>query len=191
MTTKMSMSETVAKHNELAALLGVEPVTNFKSLNAARAALETLENRMNTQVDTPEVTPETEANPLGDGATEAAPATSADPKYNSSGKRGPTQGVGAFCKGLIVEGKTNAEILAAVATTYPTAKTTANCVAYYRAKLAKAGKETPADPAAALAAAKEMLAKAQAAEAAAQAALDAQAAEPAQATEPAPEQQAA
>ena len=179
-TAKMFMSETVAKHNELAAQLGVEPITNFKSLSAARAALKTLENRMNTETNTPEVTLETEANPLGDGTMEAAPA---DPKYNSSGKRGPTQGVGAFCKGLIVEGKTNAEILAEVAKQFPTAKTTANCVAYYRAKLAKAGKETPADPAAALAAAKEMLAKAQAAEAAAQAALDAQAAAP---TEEAP-----
>ena len=142
MTTKMSMSETVAKHNELAALLGVDLVTNFKSLNAARAALENLENRMNTETNaqTTEAT-NTEVGQALDGAVAVAVA---DAKYNSSGKRGPTQGIGAFCKALIVEGKTNAEILAAVATNFPTAKTTANCVAYYRAKLIKAAKEAEA-----------------------------------------------
>ena len=140
--TKMSMSETMAKHNELAARLGVKPVTNFKSLSAARAALNTLENRMNQEASTNEA-------PF-DTTTEAtapegpAPIATSDAKYNSSGKRGPTQGIGAFCKELIVEGKTNAEILAAVAEKFPTAKTTTNCVAYYRAKLIKAAKEAAA-----------------------------------------------
>ena len=53
-------------------------------------------------------------------------------KYASTDKRGPNQGVGAFCKELIVEGKTNAEVLAAVAEKFPTAKTSKGCVAYYR-----------------------------------------------------------
>ena len=38
--------------------------------------------------------------------------------------------------------------MAAVAEQFPTAKTTANCVAYYRAKMAKAAATMPADEAA-------------------------------------------
>lgn len=128
---KQSMSEIIAAYNNLAQELGVDQVDSFKNLQAARAALQSLESKtMNDET--------TEVENSG-AASLDAPANSG-PKYNSSGKRGPTQGIGAFCKGLIADGKTNAEILAAVAENFPTAKTTANCVAYYRAKMALAAK---------------------------------------------------
>ena len=123
------MSEILAAYNELAVSQGKEEVSSFKNLAAARAALASLENN-----ESPQMTEETETS----GAPGLDMPSNSGPKYNSTGKRGPTQGIGAFCKGLIAEGKTNAEILAAVAEQFPTAKTTANCVAYYRAKMAKA-----------------------------------------------------
>jgi len=131
---KQSMSEIIAAYNNLAQELGVDQVDSFKNLQAARAALQSLEsNTMTEQVDPTEVEETT-------GAPGLDTPSNSGPKYNSSGKRGPTQGIGAFCKGLIADGKTNAEILAAVAENFPTAKTTANCVAYYRAKMALAAK---------------------------------------------------
>lgn len=135
---KQTMSEILAAYNELAAAQGKDEVSSFKNLAAARAALKSLESNTMTE----QTEPETSGAPGLD-----TPGNSGD-KYNSSAKRGPTQGIGAFCKGLIAEGKTNPEILAAVAEQFPTAKTTANCVAYYRAKMAKAAAAMPADEAA-------------------------------------------
>ena len=115
---KMSMSELIAKHNELNP---AAPVTEFKNLAAARAAVAALEN--------PGAAPTTGAAP--------APTTGDTQKYNSSGKRGPTQGVGAFAKEQIALGKTNAEVLEAVKAQFPTAKTTTSCIAYYRTAMKK------------------------------------------------------
>lgn len=139
--SKQTMSEILAAYNELAVAQGKDEVSSFKNLSAARAALKSLES--NSMTDTPEST-EVETT----GAPGLDTPSNSGPKYNSSGKRGPTQGIGAFCKGLIADGKTNVEILAAVAEQFPTAKTTANCVAYYRAKMAKAAAAMPADEAA-------------------------------------------
>lgn len=155
--SKQTMSEILAAYNELAAAQGKDEVSSFKNLAAARAALKSLEsNNMTEQTESTEV--ETSGAPGLD-----TPSNSGD-KYNSSAKRGPTQGIGAFCKGLIAEGKTNPEILAAVAEQFPTAKTTANCVAYYRAKMAKAAAAMPADEAAGEDAAAEAEAEAATAE---------------------------
>lgn len=129
---KQTMSEIIAAYNNLALQNGVDQVDSFKNLQAARAALKSLESKPMNDFDE---TPSTSA------ADSLEAPSNGGPKYNSSGKRGPTQGIGAFCKGLITEGKTNAEILAAVAENFPTAKTTANCVAYYRAKMALAAKK--------------------------------------------------
>ncbi len=128
--SKPTMSEIIAEYNILAAELGKPEVTSFKNLSAARAALKSLES--NDMTDTNDTTDETT------GAPGLDTPSNSGPKYNSTGKRGPTQGIGAFCKGLIAEGKTNPEILAAIAEQFPTAKTSANCVAYYRAKMKKA-----------------------------------------------------
>ena len=151
------MSEILAAYNELAAAQGKDEVSSFKNLAAARAALKSLEsNTMTEQTESTEV--ETSGAPgleTTEDETTGAPGldtpSNSGAKYNSSAKRGPTQGIGAFCKGLIADGKTNVEILAAVAEQFPTAKTTANCVAYYRAKMAKAVvvEEAPAEETAA------------------------------------------
>ena len=137
--SKQTMSEIVAAYNELAAAQGKDEVSSFKNLAAARAALKSLEstpmtNETETETETETQVAEDQSEVVADTAARSGP------KYNSSGKRGPTQGIGAFSKGLIAEGKTNAEILEAIAEQFPTAKTTANCIAYYRAKMAKDAK---------------------------------------------------
>ena len=134
---KMTMSELIARHNELAGDLTMGIVTEFKTLAAARAAVQSLENKMTE-----------EANTVVDGMTPTnnttvtAPAGDAG-KYNSSGKRGPNQGVGAFAKELIVKGMDNKATLEAVRAKFPNAKTTTGCIAYYRTALAKVGKAVP------------------------------------------------
>jgi hypothetical protein len=60
-------------------------------------------------------------------------------KYNSSGKRGPNQGIGSFAKEQILNGQSNAAILEMIRTQFPTAKTSASCIAYYRTALKKDG----------------------------------------------------
>lgn len=114
---KLSMSELIAKYNELKP---DAPVTEFKNLAAARAAVAGFMNP--TEVST---------------SSEAGAAISDNQKYNSSGRRGPTQGVGAFAKEQILAGKTNAEVLELVKAQFPTAKTTTSCIAYYRTALKK------------------------------------------------------
>jgi len=135
--SKQTMSEIVAAYNELAAAQGKDEVSSFKNLAAARAALKSLESTPMTNETETQVT-EDQSEVVADTAARSGP------KYNSSGKRGPTQGIGAFSKSLIAEGKTNAEILEAIAEQFPTAKTTANCIAYYRAKMAKDAKAAAA-----------------------------------------------
>ena len=49
-------------------------------------------------------------------------------------------GIGAYCKELIAEGKTNAEILAAVTEKWPEAKTTTASLAWYRAAIKRGAK---------------------------------------------------
>ena len=123
---KQTMSEIIDSYNELALSLGKDPVESFKNLKAAQAALAQLQAGTASDEDE-ELDPNREIIPADSG--------NSGPKYNTAGKRGPTQGIGAFCKGLIADGKTNDEILAAIAEAFPTAKTTRNCVAYYRAKM--------------------------------------------------------
>lgn len=162
----MGMTELIALHNSLAATHGVATVTSFKSLGAARTAITNLQSKATMTTETTPVADAdagTEAAPF-DGATPvaAAPAADAD-KYNSTGKRGPNQGVGAFAKEQILAGKSNAEALKAVLAKFPDAKTTTGCIAFYRTALSK----NPVVDAAKLRAdAAALLAKADAAEAA-------------------------
>jgi len=127
---KMSMSALIAMHNELAAKLGVGEETSFKNLAAARAAVTNLESKMDNTT-----------NPLDD-VQNTADTLEVAPKnnqiYNSSGKRGPTQGIGAYAKECILAGKTTLTILAEIAERFPSARTTSGCIAYYRTALAKA-----------------------------------------------------
>jgi len=156
------MSELIARHNLLAAQLGVAEETSFKSLKVARAAVTNLENKMNQATNTTD----TNTDPV-DGMTDVgATAPEADKgdrqKYNSSGKRGPNQGIGAYAKERIQAGKTNAEIIAEIQSNFPGAKTTPSCIAYYRTALKK-GPARP-DPAQLRVKAAELVAQAEAAE---------------------------
>lgn len=166
---KMSMSELIARYNAVAATKGVATVTEFKNLAAARTAVEELESGK---------TMTTEQAPA---EGQQAATTGDAQKYNSTGKRGPNQGVGEFAKGLIKEGKPNAEVLTAVKEKFPGAKTTMGCIAYYRAavknpnmgkRTGKSAEQLRADAAAAIAKA-EALEKAAADKAAAEAAATA------------------
>lgn len=142
---KQTMSEILAAYNELAAAQGKDEVSSFKNLAAARAALKSLEsNTMTEQTESTESTEYTEVETSGAPGLDT-PSNSGD-KYNSAGKRGPTQGIGKFAKDLIAMGKTNAEVLVDVLAAFPTAKTTVNCIAFYRAKMVAAAKvEAPAE----------------------------------------------
>jgi hypothetical protein len=153
---KMSMTELVTQHNELATQLGVATESTFKSLGAARAAVQALESKMNENAQPP-FDPSAPATVTSDAKSEDGQ------KYNSSGKRGPNQGVGSYAKEQIVAGKNNAEALKAVLEKFPNAKTTTGCIAYYRTALSKG---TGVDPNALRAKAQELLDKAAATEAA-------------------------
>jgi hypothetical protein len=162
--TKLSMSQMIVLHNELADKLGVSHETSFKSAAAARAAIATLESKLNmTEANT---TPE--AQDAAASAEDNAPATASDnSKYDSRAKRGPNQGVGAYAKTLIVAGQTNAEVLAAVKEQFPNARTTTGCIAYYRNEVVNgsAKRKGGKDPVQLRAKAAELIAEAEALEA--------------------------
>ena len=170
-----SMSELIALHNELATSLRVNPVTEFKNLKAARAAVNELETKMNQNTE-----PTTETSDAGAAVVEGVVTHTIkdgdSQKYNSSGKRGPNQGVGAFSKELIVAGLSNADVLAKVLEKFPDAKTSKGCIAFYRTALTKAGKDAGPTPEALRKQAEELIAKAASVEAAQAAAAEALAA---------------
>jgi len=105
----------------------------------------------------------------GAGGQEAGNTEASDKqqKYNSSGKRGPNQGIGAFAKEQITQGKTNQEVLNMIATQFPTARTSMSCIAYYRNALKKGNGGggtkggTSGDPAALRAKAAELISRAE------------------------------
>ena len=170
-----SMSELIALHNELASKLRVNPVTEFKNLKAARTAVTELENKMNQAVETTETTDAGAA--AVEGVTKHIMKDDGSQKYNSSGKRGPNQGVGSLAKSLIVAGLSNADVLTKVIAKFPNAKTSKGCIAFYRTALSKAGKETGPTPEQLRKQAEELIAKAASVEAAQKAAAEALAAD--------------
>jgi hypothetical protein len=164
----LSMSELIHRHNELANQLGGPNVTEFKNLAAARAAVETLEKKLeNPMNDTTNTTTEA-GNAIGAEAGDKS-------KYASTDKRGPNQGVGAFAKDLIATGLDNKAVLEAVKTKFPAAKTTVACIAYYRSAVKNGGtvKRKGASPEELRAKAQALLDQAAAAEAAATAKAEA------------------
>jgi len=148
---KLSMRELIARYNAIAVTKSVPEVTEFKNLAAARTAVQNLEEGKTVT--------ETTVTPTESSSSDAQ-------KYNSSGKRGPNQGVGEFAKNMIREGSANADVLAAVKEKFPGAKTTMGCIAYYRAavKNPNMGKKAGKTPEQLRAEAQELLAKAEAAE---------------------------
>lgn len=162
----MSMSDIITAYNALATANGKSPVTEFKSLSFARSEFANLEKLVETPT---QEAPTTEAGTApADGTVKHASGVAGAAKYNSTDKRGPNQGVGAFAKELLMEGKPNKEVLEAVLAKFPAAKTSGGCIAYYRTalqrdgKLAKGGGVIPQDPAAMEAAADKAIAEAQA-----------------------------
>lgn len=182
------MSQIIDAYNELATRASKPTVTEFKSLNFARQQLSELETKMTTDdnaVPFDANAPATTTAATGE-TTAAAPVKikSADAaKYDSTGKRGPNQGVGAHAKALLLTGATNDVVLASVQATFPNAKTSKGCIAFYRAalqrdgKLGKGGVVIAQNPADMIAAAEATIAKANEAIAAARALAETQAAE--------------
>lgn len=121
---EMTMEELVEHHNEVATGLGKPTVESFKSLKAARAAVEKLTKPVKQK----------------------EPKTPVDPEKLG---RGPVQGVGAYAKQLLLEGLSNKDALAKTLEQFPNAKTTVACIAYYRNKLVAAGQLTSSRSAAA------------------------------------------
>ena len=112
---EMTMEELIEHHNEVATGLDKPTVESFKSLKAARAAVEKLSKPVKQK----------------------EPKTPVDPEKLG---RGPVQGVGAYAKQLLLEGLSNKEALAKTLEQFPNAKTTVACIAYYRNKLVADGK---------------------------------------------------
>ena len=112
---EMTMEELVEHYNEVAPGLDKPTVESFKSLKAARAAVEKLTKPV----------------------AQKEPKAPVDPEALG---RGPVQGVGAYAKQLLLEGLSNKEALAKTLEQFPTAKTTVACIAYYRNKLVADGK---------------------------------------------------
>jgi hypothetical protein len=164
----MSMSQLIEEHNKLAQIAGVPQESEFKNLAAARTAITNLEMKMTEAVEGGEAVTVTE----GDVGTVPAGVSTTDSKYSTVGKRGPTQGVGEFAKDLLSKGMATGDVLNAVRTQFPTAKTSASCIAYYKAALKnpllgkRKGGAVASDPAALRAKAAELMAQAQQAEAA-------------------------
>lgn len=159
-----NMSELIEIYNQLASAKGRPQTTEFKNLAAARAAITHLEGNTMTEENSSPIEGNTPV-------TDATPAPAGDPsKYSTVGKRGPNQGIGEFAKQLLVAGVSTADVLAKVREQFPTAKTSASCIAYYKAALKNpllGKRKAAADPAALRAKAEELLAQAKAAEEAA------------------------
>jgi len=135
--------------------LGKEPDDSHKTKEALIEAI----NKLSTDEgnDTPEGGQGVGSTTEGNGDKQQ--------KYNSSGKRGPNQGIGAFAKEQIALGKTNQDVLNMIADKFPSARTSMSCIAYYRNAIKKGGSAKGSggaigDPAALRAKAAELLARA-------------------------------
>lgn len=131
---KMSMDEVIAHHNELAEKLGVPTAESFKSLGAARMATLELQTKVNTLMNTETTEAPFDTDAPADAPAEATSETSAASKYNTAGRRGPNQGIGAYAiERLKGENPpTTQELLAEIQMKFPGAKTSAAGIAYYK-----------------------------------------------------------
>lgn len=124
----MNVAELTVAYNDLAKTLGRPTRKNFKNKADALAAIEVLD------AEAKKATPAQKAT-AGKKEDAAAKRKAANGNGEAKEKKPRGPGIGAFCKGLISKGKTNPEILEAVAAQFPGAKTTAGCLAYYRNKM--------------------------------------------------------
>ena len=117
----MDLEQCLALAQELAANLGEPAPQSFDSLGEARMAVLQLQERVNS----------------GGTGDEAAPAAETKDKggiskYNTAGRRGPSQGIGAYAKAKILEGLDNKAILEDILATFPGAKTSMSSISFYR-----------------------------------------------------------
>lgn len=100
----------------------------FESLKAAKAESKPV---------TKSVKPSAAAKvPTKSVAPAKKPGRPAGPKKPEAEKKPRGHGIGAFCMELLRQGKSNAEVLEAVAKRFPEAKTSAASVSWYRNKIA-------------------------------------------------------
>ncbi len=137
---KMSLEQATAYANEMSAKLGLDPVT-FDNVTSARLACIDLENRM-TSFDTAPAetdTPAFDADPVQDTTV----VTGAPSKYDTSNKRGPNLGTGAYARQRIIEGADNKTILAEIREKFPEARTSLASVAFYRNQVKQGNAASP------------------------------------------------
>ncbi|TXH51685.1 MAG: hypothetical protein E6Q97_18025 [Desulfurellales bacterium] len=175
----MTMEEVTSFVHQSEDQLGLPRTESFKSLGAARMRALKLQSELNqpqgnTMIEDQGTAP----------APEVAPEVAVDKsKYDTSARRGPNLGTGAYAKQRIREGADNKTILAEIREKFPDANTSASSIAFYRnavkkESVPKTGDEYRAEAAKMRELALELDAKAQAADEAAAKAAE-QAAAPA------------
>ena len=143
---KMSLEQATAYANEMAEKLGL-PQTTYNSVTAARMACIDLENKMTTFDNTllPDA-PAKGATDLPFGVEVPDPFDADFPdvpdpieatqtkqsKYDTSGRRGPNLGTGAYARQHILEGADNKTIRTEIKERFPEARTTMASIAFYR-----------------------------------------------------------
>ena len=131
---KMNLEQATAYANEMAAKLGL-PQTTYNSVTAARMACIDLENKMTTFDNT--LLPDAPADVPFDADFPDVPdpieaTQTKQSKYDTSGRRGPNLGTGAYARQRILEGADNKTILTEIKERFPEARTTMASIAFYR-----------------------------------------------------------
>lgn len=146
---KMNLEQATAYANEMAEKLGL-PQTTYNSVTAARMACIDLENKMTTFDNT--LLPDAPAEVATDVPFDADFPDVPDPieatqtkqsKYDTSGRRGPNLGTGAYARQRILEGADNKTILTEIKERFPEARTTMASVAFYRNQVKQKALESP------------------------------------------------
>ena len=111
----LTKEEVVEAYNTLASANDMPTVEDFLSLKHARNEYKALAKSLKPVKE---------------------PKVPSDPEVLG---RGPVQGVGNYAKELLLSGMANKEVLADVLAQFPSAKTSAACIGYYRTKLVEQG----------------------------------------------------
>ena len=147
----MDESEVTAHISSLAAQLGIAPEEGFDSLTAARIYARQLEEQVSgfsqTQSEGNTMNDEVQGAPFDGGQAPAADAAANEAtdrsKYDTSGRRGPNLGTGAYAKQRIREGADNKTILDEIREKFPEAKTSMASIAFYRNRLKHENDDSP------------------------------------------------
>lgn len=137
---KMNLEQATAYANEMAEKLGL-PQTTYNSVTAARMACIDLENKMTTFDNTLLPDAPFDAEAPAEAPAEATQAKQS--KYDTSGRRGPNLGTGAYARQRILEGADNKTILTEIKERFPEARTTMASIAFYRNQVKQKALESP------------------------------------------------